>query len=181
MLRLGRKYEIPNFKTMALKRLRRLFPRDLGEWEQIRSELTRLSYQPASKGFAFDVVNAAYQKDSEIPSIFPAAFLFLYMKHSLVCPEPRQFMTCAWSFCEQRPKFYRECRGPISLWQLCSLRQCMQLYLGGQPSWTSGLAYSRSVLKSTKNIGFALPIGFLVHVAYRKNRAWKVWRMSLGD
>lgn len=76
---------------MALKRLRKLFPRDMHEWEKMidwRSELISFFGQPTSKGFAFDVVNAAYQEDSEIPSILPAAFLFLYMKHGLVCPEP---------------------------------------------------------------------------------------------
>ncbi|KJA28068.1 hypothetical protein HYPSUDRAFT_74512, partial [Hypholoma sublateritium FD-334 SS-4] len=86
MLRLGPKYEIANFKTMALKRLRRLFPGDMHEWEKMvdwRSELTRFFRQPTSKGLIFDVINAAYQEDSEIPSILPAAFLFLYMKHSL--------------------------------------------------------------------------------------------------
>ncbi|KJA28067.1 hypothetical protein HYPSUDRAFT_798599 [Hypholoma sublateritium FD-334 SS-4] len=86
MLRLGPKYEIANFKIMALARLYQLFPRDLGEWEHtidLRSELTRFSYQPTSKGFVFDVINAAYQTDSQIPSILPAAFLFLYLKHNL--------------------------------------------------------------------------------------------------
>lgn len=83
---------------MALQRLRRLFPRYLREWEQIldlRSETSNFFLRPTSKGFVFDVINAAYQKDSEIPSILPAAFLYLYHQYSLVCPELRQSMTSA--------------------------------------------------------------------------------------
>ena len=83
---------------MALQRLRRLFPRHLREWEQmldLRSETGRFSFRPTSKGIVFDVINAAYQKDSEIPSILPAAFLFLYNQYGLVCPGLRQSMTCA--------------------------------------------------------------------------------------
>ena len=101
MLRLGQKYEIANFKTMALERLRRLFPRHMHEWEEAtrwHSELNRFWGKPTSKGLLFDVVNAAYQGDLGIPSILPTAFLFLCMKHSLVCPNFRRLMSLFLNF-----------------------------------------------------------------------------------
>ncbi len=83
---------------MALQRLRRLFPRYLREWEQIldlRSETSNFFLRPTSKGFVFDVINAAYQKDSEILLYCQLLSSTSTHQYSLVCPELRQSMTSA--------------------------------------------------------------------------------------
>ncbi len=81
MLRLGFKYEISFFKKSGQKCLRSLFPRTLDQWNYAQNKIQEVI--SGDKGFLFDVINAAV--GNQISTILPAAFLSLYVFHSLVC------------------------------------------------------------------------------------------------
>lgn len=80
MLRMGFKYEIAFFKKSVQKCLRPLFPTTLDQWNGAQKKVQDI--MRGNKGFLFDVINVAH--GNNILTILPAAFLSLYVYHSLV-------------------------------------------------------------------------------------------------
>ncbi|KJA26651.1 hypothetical protein HYPSUDRAFT_198909 [Hypholoma sublateritium FD-334 SS-4] len=79
MLRMGFKYEIAFFKKSAQNCLRPLFPTTLDQWNGAQKKVQDIISR--NKGFLFDVINVAH--GNHFSTILPAAFLSLYIHHSL--------------------------------------------------------------------------------------------------